>query len=195
MHVTSGQQRHPKGGRKPTRAEVTKYHLSRFDVLTIILTSSSPPYCWVVSGTSLPPQFPLRGPGNLNSAGFGRWNAPKPPDFKSAVLRFCTSRATAHLRSPPVGGVGFSQDRSLYGQKNWALTINGRNRPIRPTRPPWWFWGSKRNFLNKIFEISKIAALGPAITAVSANFAIFEFWPWNVPIKFPNGHFFQNVFG
>ena len=38
-----------------------------------------------------------------------------------------------------------------------------------------WFLGSKRNFLDKNFEISKIAALGPAITAVLANFAIFEF--------------------
>ena len=54
--------------------------------------------------------------------------------------------------------------------------------------------GSKYNFLNKNFEISKIPALGPAITAVLANFAIFEFLPQKVPVEFPNGHLFSKCF-
>ena len=57
-----------------------------------------------------------------------------------------------------------------------------------------WFLGSKRKFLDKNFEIAKIPAPGPAIMAVLANFAIFEFLLQNVPVEFPNGHIFSKCF-
>ena len=63
----------------------------------------------------MPPQFPLRHPEDLNSAGFGRWNAPKNPDFESAVLSrlladlavgfffFEKLEAYSHNQPPPCG--------------------------------------------------------------------------------------------
>ena len=49
---------------------------------------------------------------------------------------------------PLPGTVGFSADESPepIWPKNRAFTIDGRNRPIRPTRPPWGdFWGAGVN--------------------------------------------------
>ena len=64
------------------------------------------------------------------------------------------------------GALPFDQIRQKVGTTE--LTVRSGNQATLR-----WFLGSKCNFLNKFFEISKIAALGPAITAVSANFAIF----------------------
>ena len=66
------------------------------------------------------------------------------------------------------GALPFDQIRQKLPTKE--LTVRSGNQAALG-----WFLGSKRNFLDKNFEISKIAALGPAITAILANFAIFEF--------------------
>ena len=57
----------------------------------------------------------------------------------------------------------------------------GRSAPVR----------SRKQTNRTEFWISKSNG---QITAVLANFAIFEFWPQNVPVQFPKGHIFFKMY-